>query len=692
MSYPSAMADAGFPQGASTGDREDDHRVASLRSAAIIEATRRLVDDFPRDGIPKWICEFALERLPADEAAGEVLHTSPWNKTELIDTLKKRRKRAFATNGFEASLVRAGERISGKPYTFELNGLRWRVTFHGPGSKKRGDADAHLIFFRIEAKLVGTIGGHTPVHHVRYHRLSFRTGRVQAARFVPGELRVVYAAAFAGGPLYLYECRSDGPDTRRLQDDPCGLFCVSGDGHLALCVDPQVAGFGYMGKLAQVRLLGGGFLEERDAVESADYGPRGLALVTAQPTPTGGRQLEYPAGKVLCDTTGWFSHIRCARDGARIAVAFHPLVGDASGSIALVTLDGRIESLSDGWKQVLGLAWSPDETEVWFTATRSGSAGAVHAVNVETKALRLLLSAPAQLTLHDVSATGEVLLTADDARVRMMGKASPDAPELELSHFDWTHLRDISDDGRTILFDESGDGAGDRYAIYRRRFDTSEPVYLGEGAACSLGPDGSSLLAISMESRPHQLSLISIRTGARREVTDDAIAHDMGVIHPDGRRVVFAGARPGEGRRLWVLDLATGETRPISPPGVMYRTVYPLTCDGRHVTGQTSASRHWLYPLDGGEPQHLAGLSAGDYPIRWDPDGSLFVARIPHDPCEVFRLNLASGSREPLYRLRPPDPTGLVAINIVRLSRGATAYAYCYMQHTSRLYLVEGIR
>ena len=38
-------------------------------------------------------------------------------------------------------------------------------------------------------------------------------------------------------------------------------------------------------------------------------------------------------------------------------------------------------TLSTGWNSVLGLAWSPDGQEVWFTGTRTGAAQAIHAVS-----------------------------------------------------------------------------------------------------------------------------------------------------------------------------------------------------------------------------------------------------------------------------------------------------------------------
>ena len=78
----------------------------------------------------------------------------------------------------------------------------------------------------------------------------------------------------------------------------------------------------------------------------------------------------------------------------------------------LSDLEGRTKTLSTGWNSVLGLGWSPDGREVWFTGTRSGAAQALYAVT-RAGVERLLVGAPATLTLHDVSSDGRVLLTRD---------------------------------------------------------------------------------------------------------------------------------------------------------------------------------------------------------------------------------------------------------------------------------------
>ncbi len=61
--------------------------------------------------------------------------------------------------------------------------------------------------------------------------------------------------------------------------------------------------------------------------------------------------------------------------------------------------------------------------------------------------------------------------------------------EHELGWFGWSELRDISRDGRKILFEEEGDGGGPNYTVYLRDTDGSPPVRIGEGVAMAISPD-----------------------------------------------------------------------------------------------------------------------------------------------------------------------------------------------------------
>jgi len=101
----------------------------------------------------------------------------------------------------------------------------------------------------------------------------------------------------------------------------------------------------------------------------------------------------------------------------------------------------------------------------------------------------------------------------------------------------------------------------------------------------------------------------------------------------------------------------------------------------------------FLYPLRGGEPEPLRGMQAGDRPLRWSADGrALFLFRDGELPGPVFRLDLATGRREPWKEFMPSDPAGVGLINPALLTADARHYVYSFRRVLSDLYLAEGLR
>jgi hypothetical protein len=83
-------------------------------------------------------------------------------------------------------------------------------------------------------------------------------------------------------------------------------------------------------------------------------------------------RLQYPVDHVLYETNGWISDPRFSRDGRRIAFLDHPIFGDDQGFVAVVDLQGHYERLSESFGSAQRLAWSPDGTEIRFSAVSNG--------------------------------------------------------------------------------------------------------------------------------------------------------------------------------------------------------------------------------------------------------------------------------------------------------------------------------
>ncbi len=141
-----------------------------------------------------------------------------------------------------------------------------------------------------------------------------------------------------------------------------------------------------------------------------------------------------------------------------------------------------------GWGTVWGLAWAPSGEEVWFTGSKIGYGRYLTAVSLKGKE-RLLTREPGTLTIQDIGRNGQVILTRDVPRVGMVGLASGESKERDLSWLDWSAPKDLSADGKTLLFTESGEAGGENYSSYLRETDGSPAVRLGDGFGFALSPD-----------------------------------------------------------------------------------------------------------------------------------------------------------------------------------------------------------
>ena len=132
-------------------------------------------------------------------------------------------------------------------------------------------------------------------------------------------------------------------------------------------------------------LEGGAPREIADGVREVDWTPDGSDLALIHDV-DGKDRLEFPPGKVLAETGGYFSNPRFSRKGDRIAFFEHPIKFDDRGSVAVVDLAGKKTTLSDGYWGEEGLAWSADGSEVMFSAGTAYNNFQIYAVTPRREA------------------------------------------------------------------------------------------------------------------------------------------------------------------------------------------------------------------------------------------------------------------------------------------------------------------
>jgi len=517
---------------------------------------------------------------------------------------------------------------------------------------------------------------------LRFQRLTFRRGTVLTARFAPDGQSVLYGAAWEGSPVEIFSVRFDGPESRSLGLPAADVLSVAQNGEMAISLGRRyVFGWESRGTLARVPLGGGAPREILEGVEAADWAPDGGSLAVAR---DGGarRRLEFPVGKVLYETAGWISGVRVSPDGQRIAFWNHPSRGDNLASLDVIEADGTRRSLHEGASSA-GLAWAPDGQGLW-----SGG----FALSLQGRRRRALAFFGG-VSLHDVAAGGRALVSRRNFRREIVGLAPGRAAEANLSWLDWSHPEDLSDDGRTVLFDEQNISVQGNYAIYLRGTDASPAVRLGEGQSLALSPDGKWALASTKSGTGTDLVLLPVGAGEPRKLPPTGMDTDAGSFFVDGRRLLLWGHEPGHASRLYVLELPDGKPKPISPEGVSLLRWRALAPDGRTVVARAADGTLGLYPTDGGEPRPFPGATREDVPIRWTADGrGLYVQRGPGVPARVDLLDVASGKRRPWRELTPPDPAGVLAIGPILLSADGRSYVYSYRRTVDDLFLVEGLR
>ena len=523
-----------------------------------------------------------------------------------------------------------------------------------------------------------------------FRKLTHRRGFVDSGRFAADGHTVYYAAYWDGAQKpQLFSTRLESPGSLPL-DLPSGrVEAISRTGEMLILSDTLFSfGYAHRGVLRSAPLSGGAARDLFEDVVGADWMPdgRSIALVRA---PDWRHRLEFPAGKVVYQTTGWLSHPRVSPSGDAVAFLDHPQFGDDGGSVALIDRNGRRATLSKGWVSVQGLAWAPSGKEVWFTAFNSGNSHSLYAVT-RTGQLRLVGTTPGSQELEDISTDGRILLNHSNERVGLIGLGADSKPR-NLSWLDWSVNPILSNDGETLVFTEEKDGDG---SAYLRKADGSPALRLGEGEVLALSPDGKWVLAAVPRLSPAPLSLLPTGAGDPRTLPKDSINHEptLGAFLPDGGRIVFVGSEAGHGRRTWTQDLDGGKARPVTPEGVVGTVLSP---DGRFVVARSADQSPALYPVEGGPAHAIEGLDPKDELLRWSADQKfLYVGANPgrNPTARIYRYELSTGRREPWKEFTLPDPAGVDDFRAASITPEGDAFVFSFLQRFSDLYVVDGLR
>src|SRR5262249_13417971 len=149
----------------------------------------------------------------------------------------------------------------------------------------------------------------------RFRQLTFSSGTIQTARFVPGSPTIVFGYQRQGGKLQILSTQPGSTEGRPLGLPPGNIKSVSRSGEIAL-----VMGNNWLrGTLARVPLAGGAPREVLENALGADWSPDGKGLVVIHAF-QGNKRVEFPIGRVLYESQGSVGNPRFSPKGDLIAV------------------------------------------------------------------------------------------------------------------------------------------------------------------------------------------------------------------------------------------------------------------------------------------------------------------------------------------------------------------------------------
>ena len=389
---------------------------------------------------------------------------------------------------------------------------------------------------------------------------------------------------------------------------------------------------------------------------------------------------------MLYQTDNQIPEAHLSRDGSKVAFFEKSPSPDDHISVNVVDLKGTRRTLVSQWVYGLGMVWSPDGKEVWFSGSDGSDVPPIRAVDMGGK-LRTIFGMTVAAAVTDAVPGDRALFTSITWRAAMMCQTPGAAVERDLSWFDYSLASDISPDGSTVLFSETRQGAAAvrQPVTYVRKTDGSAAVALGPGRSLGLSPDAQ-WAAVLVPGAPRQLVIVPTGPGEQRILKSDRFTYYDARWFPDGKRLLVCGNQDERLQRHYVQDSAGGPLRAITSEGAALEAA--IDPDGEYVAAHAGPGV-FLYAVDGSEPERVRGDTAGTRPVAWSADGkSLYLRR----GNLIELLTLKTGKSEVWKDLTPADPAGIALIGRFSMTPDAQGYVYSYERDQSDLYLGEGLQ
>lgn len=578
-----------------------------------------------------------------------------------------------------SSLTATGSQVSAKPTD------QRRTFWYASG----------LLAVLLIAAGVGWKAALTASHKggAQFRQVTYRRGNLGNARFSRDGSNILYTAEWEGARPELYTVPSTGVGGRTLDVKDARLLSVSRSGELAVTLTPtEITLLLTPGALARTSDTGGAPKPEIANVQTADFTPDGSALAIVRFVPDEQIcQLEYPIGKVLYREKA-INDLRFSPNGKYLAFIEHTSPSDDRGTVIILQSNGEKVAASPTYDSAQGLAWTPSGQEVWSTSPLGF--GAIHALSLSGK-VRNVLTVPGRLWLRDIAPDGRLLVQQGITRRGMIASLNSGREERDVSWLDYGYLRDLSNDGKTILFEEEG-GSASKYILYVRNVDGSPAVPIGEGYGLGLSPDKNWALAEKLSEPNHEIWLFPVGPGEPKRMNPPELTPLISAgFFPDGKRIFYPASEHGGPPRVWVQDISGGAPHPITPEKVFAWKASP---DGKWLLAGRRLSVNTLLDAvlvsaDNGTIAPIKGMRPDEAILGWTSEDEIYVRSIPDANrmmIHIDKLNPHTGARTVWRDLAMP-PVGGVHPDAPIITPDGRSYAFDYRMNLSDLYIVSGV-
>jgi eukaryotic-like serine/threonine-protein kinase len=523
-----------------------------------------------------------------------------------------------------------------------------------------------------------------------FTRVSFQRGEVIRARFAPDAKNVFYSAKLGVGAPDIYSIRDDYPESTPAGLGGALLLSISRQSQMAVLVRPgHYAHYQWGGTLATSPMGGSAPREILENVYDADWSPDGNELAVIDRVDNKWR-LQYPIGKVLLEGGNWLSDPRVSPDGKQVALFHHPPNVDDRGEVVLVDRSGHLQTLSEGWEALEGLAWSPSGNEVWFSAALSGEQYCIHAVTLSGKQ-RTVYCGTAPTRIVDIASSGRVLVSTEEARGPIAMVEHGSNQERDLSWLSYSYGPRLSDDGKLVLFTDLSERSGNDYSVYVRKTDGSAAVRIGAGGyGADISPDGKWALVLFAGDLAARLQIVPVGPGQARAFHWDGIKPLWAQWFPDGEHILLAATQSDGARAVFITDGNGATPKQFALGEPSWKAIAP---DGMSVVLDQN-NKAVIQSVLGGASRPLPGIQPMEIPIMWASDGKhVFVQSQTTTGINIYKIDIESGKRELWQAINPKDAAGLRPMTIpASVTPDGRWIAYAWRTQLGQLYSSDTLK